>query len=180
MAPRRPPPKARAASAIAADPAFDAAELAAWDRDGVVVLQNAVTRDEAGAIADHLWATVGATPGDAATWYGPRTNGIMVQHFQHPAMDVPRRSPRLHKAFAQLYDHADLIAWAQRAQFQPAGDRRLHLSRTAPALGCQSRPPMPFVAQAILYLTDTAADQGALAGRAGGSTIGWRTAGWTR
>lgn len=161
-APPPAPEVARQAAVMAADPVLDAAELAAWERDGVVVLRNAVTRDEAGAIAEHLWARVGATPGDPATWYGPRTNGIMIQHFQHPAMDVPRRAARVHKAFAQLYGHADLIASTDRLSFNPpvAGGYTFpgpHLHWDA-----NLAPPIPFEVQAILYLTDTAADQGAL------------------
>ena len=153
---------ARRAAVTAADPVFDAADLAVWERDGVVVLKNAVTRDDAEAIADHLWTVLDADRGDPATWYAPRTNGIMVQHFQHPAMDVPRRSARLHKGFAQLYGHADLIVSTDRLSFNPpvAGDYafpgpHLHWDFSL-------APPMPFETASILYLTDTAADQGAL------------------
>jgi hypothetical protein len=160
-----PPPAAeveRQAAVMAADPVFDADDLATWERDGVVVLKAAVWGDEAGAIADHLWSILDAGPADPAKWYAPRSNGIMVQQFQHPAMDVPRRSPRLHKAFAQLYGHADLIASVDRLSFNPpVGDGYTfpgpHLHWDA-----DLAPPMLFETQAILYLTDTAADQGAL------------------
>lgn len=153
---------ARQAALMAAPPVLDAGDLAAWERDGVIVLRNAIAPDEAAAIADHLCGTLAADPVDPSTWYPKRSNGIMVQHFQHPAMDVPRRSPRIAKAFAQLYGHADLIVSTDRLSFNPPV--RDGYTFPGPHLHWDDSltPPMPFETAAILYLTDTAADQGAL------------------
>ena len=102
----------------------------------------------------------------------------MVQHFQHPAMDVPRRSLRLHKAFAQLYGHADLIVSTDRLSFNPPVTAGYTFPGPHLHWDANLAPPIPFEIQAILYLTDTAADQGALAGRAGFSPpVGRRLAG---
>src|SRR5688572_4702259 len=102
-----PPPPAeveRQAAVMAADPVLDAGDLATWERDGVVVLRAAITVDEAAAIADHLWDVVPADRDDPDSWRRLRLQGgIMVQEFQHPTMEVPRRSPRVAKAFAQLH-----------------------------------------------------------------------------
>jgi hypothetical protein len=154
--------RARQAAVMAMAPVFDAGDLARWDRDGVVVLRQAITRDQAAAIADHLWSILDADPADPATWYGPRTNGIMIQHFQHPTMDVPRRSMRMAKAFAELYGHADLIVSTDRLSFNPP--IRPGYTFPGPHLHWDGNltPPIALETQAILYLTDTAADQGAL------------------
>lgn len=151
----------RQAAVLADAPVFDADALTTWERDGVVVLKNAISTDAAAAIAAHLWQVIQADPADPATWYGPRTNGIMIQHFQHPAMDVPRRSTRIAKGFAELYGHADLIASTDRLSFNPP--ERDGYSFPGPHLHWDESltPPMPFETAGILYLTDTAADQGA-------------------
>ncbi|KQN21224.1 hypothetical protein ASE86_14715 [Sphingomonas sp. Leaf33] len=154
--------RARQAAVMAQDPVFSADDLAAWDRDGVVVLRQAITADEAAAIADHLWAVQDAVPDDPATWYRRRENGIMIQRFQHPAMDVPRRAPRIHRAFAELYGHADLIASTDRMSFNPPVSATYHFPGPHPHWDANLAPPMAFETQGILYLTDTAADQGAL------------------
>lgn len=156
------PEAARQRAVMAMAPVFAADDLTRWDCDGVVVLRQAITRDEAAAIADHLWSILDADPADPATWYGPRTNGIMIQHFQHPAMDVPRRSPRIAKGFAELYGHADLIVSTDRLSFNPP--ERPGYRFPGPHLHWDGNltAPIPFETQAILYLTDTAADQGAL------------------
>lgn len=153
---------ARRAAVMAMAPVFDADDLARWDRDGVVVLRRAITRDQAAAIADLLWSLLGADPADPATWYGPRTNGIMIQHFQHPAMDVPRRSARIAKGFAELYGHADLIASTDRLSFNPPIGSGYNFPGPHLHWDGSLTPPIAFETQAILYLTDTAADQGAL------------------
>jgi hypothetical protein len=153
---------ARQAAVMAMAPVLDADDLARWDRDGVVVLRQAITSDQAAAIADHLWSILDADPADPATWYGRRTNGIMIQHFQHPTMEVSRRSTRMAKAFAQLYGHADLIVSTDRLSFNPPV--RPGYTFPGPHLHWDGNltPPIAFETQAILYLTDTAADQGAL------------------
>lgn len=144
-----------------APPVLDAADLAHWDEHGYVILREAITRDEARAGEELLWRTVGARPEDPGSWYGPRTNGIMIQSFQDPALDAIRRSTRAHKAFAQLWGTADLWASVDRMSFNPPErpDQRFpgpHLHwDVSLAL------PIPFATQGILYFTDTSANQGA-------------------
>ncbi len=154
--------RARQAAIMTSDPVFSDGEMAAWDRDGVVVLHQAITADEAAAIAAHLWALQDATPDDPSTWYGHRDNGIMVQHFQHPSMDVPRRAARIHRAFAQLYGHADLLVSTDRLSFNPPVTD--HYAFPGPELHWDTNltAPIPFETQGILYLTDTETAQGAL------------------
>ena len=141
---------------------LDAADLAHWESEGYVILRSALSAGEAADAEALLWAVAGATPDDPASWYGERNNGIMVQQFQGAALEVARRSPRVHKAFAQLWGTADLWTIVDRLSFNPPLrpletflPLRLHWDVSL-AL------PIPFATQGILYFTDTAADQGAL------------------
>lgn len=146
----------------AAPPVLDARDLAQWDRDGFVILRQAITREQAKAAEALLWRQVNATPDDRDSWYKRRPNGIMVQHFQDPAMDAARQSPRVHKAFAQLWGTADLWALTDRLSFNPP--ERHDYSFPGPHLhfDVSLALPIPFATQGILYLTDTTAEQGAL------------------
>ncbi|MGY4396523.1 hypothetical protein ACVWZA_001703 [Sphingomonas sp. UYAg733] len=160
-----PPPAAseRLAAIDAAPPVFDEADLTVWEDNGVIVLRNAITAAEAAAAADVLWQQVGGQAGDPDSWYsGPRENGIMIQHFQHPAQAAIRRSPRILKAFAQLWGTTDLWMTTDRMSFNPP--ERPDYRFPGPHLHWDASlaQPMPFGTQGILYLTDTAADQGAL------------------
>lgn len=161
----RPPPPAeveRQAALMAAPPVLDAEDLATWDRDGVVVLREAIPADEAAAIAELAWAEAGADPADRATWARPRAQGIMVQRFQHPVMERPRRSARIAKAFVQLHGHADLVASVDRLSFNPPIGTGFAFPGPHLHWDTSLAPPIPFECGGILYLADTTADQGAL------------------
>lgn len=160
--PAPPSTAARLAQVEAMPPALDPTELERFERDGYAVLRGALTSRQASAAADAVLAATGAELQDPTTWYGGRTNQIMVQLFQHPALDVARRSARVHKAFAQLWGTSDLWVTTDRASFNPPlrpGDGfappRLHWDVSLAR-------PVPFATQGILYLTDTSEDQGAL------------------
>ncbi len=153
---------ARLAAIDTMPPVLEPAELERFERDGYAVLSSAILPDEAARAAAAVLAETGADLTDPATWYGRRTNGIMVQLFQHPALEVARRSARVHKAFAQLWGRSDLWMITDRASFNPPlrssdgfAPPRLHWDVSL-------APPIPFATQGILYLVDTDEDQGAL------------------
>ena len=141
---------------------FDAADLAHWEAEGYVILRHAITAEQAKAAEALLWRRLEARADDPESWYGPRTNGIMIQLFQDPALEAARRSPRVHKAFAQLWGTADLWMTIDRMSFNPP--ERPGRKFPGPDLhwDVSLMLPMPFATQGILYLTDTSADQGAL------------------
>lgn len=144
-----------------AAPVLSAEDLAHWSAHGWVVVHDAVPEESREATAAALLARIGARADDPETWYRPSDHGIMVQYFQHPAFEANRRSPRLHKAFAQLWGTADLWATTDRVGFNPP-ERPGHLFR-GPDLhwDVSVKTPIPFGTQGILYLTDTPPEQGA-------------------
>ena len=152
----------RQLEAIAAMPdVLDSADLDHWDAHGFVVLRNAIDRHAASEAETLLWRVLGASPDDRESWYGRGLQGIMVQHFQHPALDTARRSPRIHKAFAQLWGTVDLWSRVDRMSFN--APERSGYPFQGPNLHWDASiaPPIPFATQGILYLTDTVAKQGA-------------------
>lgn len=161
-----PPPEgvqARIDAIDAAAPVLDADDLAHWAREGWVVLRQAISPAEAAAAEALLWQIVEGDPANPASWYGYRGNGIMVQRFQHPALDAARTSPRIHKAFAQLWGTADLWTTIDRMSFNPPETPAHPFQGPRLHWDVSLARPIPFATQGILYLTGTAADQGALA-----------------
>ena len=145
----------------AAPPVLDGADLRHFEEHGWVLLRAAITEAERAAAEALLWDHLGMDPADPDTWYRPHTHGIMVQLFQHPALEAARRSPRVHKAFAQLWGTAELLATTDRCGFNPP-ERPGHLF-PGPHLHWDATltPPLPLGLQGVLYLTDTEAEQGA-------------------
>lgn len=145
-----------------AAPVLSADDLAHWDAEGYVILRRAITAEQAAAAEALLWRSISARPDDQATWYGPRTNGIMIQLFQDPALETARRSARVHKAFAQLWRTTDLWMTTDRMSFNPPEKPDRPFAGPHLHWDVSLARPIPFATQGILYLTDTAADQGAL------------------
>ncbi|MDO9337199.1 MAG: phytanoyl-CoA dioxygenase family protein [Caulobacter sp.] len=161
---RAPPPapvRAWLDGIAAMDPVLTDRDLEHWRAEGYVILSRAISGPEAAAVEALIWQEAGADPARPDSWYGPRTNGIMLQRFQHPAMEAARRSPRVHKAFAQLWGTADLWSTTDRLSFNPPLTPHLHYREPGLHWDVSLARPIPFATQGILYLTDTPADQGA-------------------
>ena len=160
----RAPPAAtqrRIAEIDAAAPVLSDDDLAHWHEHGYVVLHDAVPARSCDAAAQAIWDHLGARADDPESWYVGSDHGIMVQYFQHPAFETNRRSPRIHKAFAQLWGTADLWVTTDRVGFN-VPERPGFMFR-GPDLhwDISVKAPIPFATGGILYLTDTPPEQGA-------------------
>jgi hypothetical protein len=153
--------KRRLAEVEASAPVLSADDLAFWDEHGYVILHDAVPADTREAATQAILEHVGARLDDPETWYRHNRRSIMVQYFQHPAFDANRRSPRIHKAFAQLWGTADLWVSTDRVGFN--APERPGWPFQGPDLhwDVSLHQPMPLGMHGILYLIDTEVDQGA-------------------
>ncbi len=143
-------------------PVLDAADLSLWAEQGYTVLHDAITQAECTAVAQLIYASAGVDPDQPDSWYSrSNSQGIMLQIFQHAALDAARHSPRVHKAYSQLWGTVDLLPTTDRCSFNPP-ERAGH-PFPGPHLhwDIEPVPPVPLAMQGVLYLTDTAADQGA-------------------
>jgi Phytanoyl-CoA dioxygenase (PhyH) len=143
-------------------PVLTGEDLAFWDEHGYVVVHDAVTPEACRAAEAAIWEFVGADRDDPGTWYGgPQGHSIWVPLLHHPAIDANRRAPRIHRAFTQLWGRDDLYPTVDQVGFNPP--ERPGWRFPGPDLHWDTSldPPMTFDVQGILYLTDTAANQGA-------------------
>jgi hypothetical protein len=150
----------------AAPPVLGEDDLRAWDENGYVIVPAVITPDEVRDLADVVWAFVGADPNDPATWR-LTDHGIMAQLFQHPALTPARISPRLLKAFAQIWGTADLWTSLDRVSFNPPVRPGVDFPGPRLHWDISLAPPVIFQVQGMIYLTDTTAEQGAFEAVAG-------------
>jgi Phytanoyl-CoA dioxygenase (PhyH) len=151
--------KAGLAKIDASEPVLSGDDLAFWDEHGYVTLHDSVAPDARESAMHAVLDHIGARLADPESWYGNRS--IMVQFFQNAAFEANRRSPRIHKAFAQLWGTADLWVTTDRVGFNPP--ERAGWLFPGPDLHWDVSlvQPMPLGMHGILYLTDTESDQGA-------------------
>lgn len=134
-----------------------------WQRDGYIILREAVAREDCEAtirlICDHL----GIDRSDPSTWYRehPDRKGIMVQLFQHPQLEKNRQATRIRKAYEQLWRRTDIQVNTDKVGFNPPETPYWHFPGQRMHWDVSLKTPIPFGTQGILYLSDTAANQGA-------------------
>ncbi len=138
------------------------ADLAFWEEHGYVVLHDAVPPENCEAAARAIYDFLAVDPLQPDTWYGGSLgHTIWVPLLHHAALWANRNSPRIHRAFSQLWGRDDLWVNVDQAGFNPP--ERPGWSFPGPHLhwDVSLAQPIPFGLQAILYLTDTDANQGA-------------------
>jgi hypothetical protein len=142
------------------EPVLGPEDLAAWERDGYIILHDAITPEQTAAALEALWTFTGAGPDDPESWYRGRRD-IFVPLYNHPALDAVRRSPRILKAHAQLWGTPDLWCSVDRMSLNPP--ERDGWRFPGPNLHWDTSlvPPVQYGMQGVLYLTDTEAEQGA-------------------
>jgi hypothetical protein len=143
------------------DPVLSADDLACWRENGYVVVRNAVSVEDCREAESALWDFLGMDPQNPDTWYDGQ-HPFWLPIFHHPALNKNRASPRIRKAFEQVWGTGDLWTSVDRSSLNRperngidmSGPSRLHWDVSL-AL------PIPFGVQGLLYLSDTSAEQGA-------------------
>lgn len=73
-----------------------------FEREGWVLIHNAVPRENVEAMKNATWKFLGMDPADPETWYRQGHSG-MVQLYQDQTQWDNRAHPRVHQAFADLF-----------------------------------------------------------------------------
>lgn len=138
-------------------------QLDFWDKNGYLILRNAVPKEDCDEVIAALCAFIEIDRDKPETWYKKHAaqQGIMVQLFQHPVIQKNRQSLTIRNAYEQLWNRTDLWCTADRVGFNPP--ETVDWKFPGPDLhwDVSVSLPVPFGLQGILYLADTAADQGA-------------------
>lgn len=144
--------------------AISAADRAFFDREGYLVVRQAVAPALVGAVVAAIWDFLEMDPTNPDDWYREphRTNG-MVELYHHPALWAVRQDPRLHRLFADLWGQEDLWVSLDRANMKPpphpAHPEYAHPGMVHWDMDVRERP-LPFRLQGVLYLSDTPAGAG--------------------
>lgn len=141
-----------------------AEQLEHWQREGYVIVPGVLSEQQAAEVRAAIWQHLGMDESDPGSWYraGDLMKKVMVQLFDHPSLEVARRSETVRAAFAQLWGCDELVASTDRVGFNPPETAQwkfpgppLHWDLDA------LEAPVPFGTQGLIYLTDTSEEQGA-------------------
>lgn len=139
------------------------ADLAFWKKNGYVVVREAVHLDACAAARQAIWDYLGASSEHSESWYGDfeGSRGLMLRFCDDPALDAIRNSPRIRKAYAQLYGHTKIFKTIDKTSFNPP-DLNGHTFRGSQLHWDVSlHLPIADEFQGLLYLNATGDKDGA-------------------
>lgn len=142
---------------------LDEAAMKFWDENGYVILRNVISKEDCEQSIEVICQHIEIDRNDPETWYRPHPSrqGIMVQLFQHPVLEKNRRSPIIRAAYEQLWQRKDLWVNTDRVGFNPPETSHWKFQGPDMHWDVSLVTPIPFGLQGILYLADTAQNQGA-------------------
>ena len=139
-------------------------DLKFWETHGYLVIRQAVPVANCEAAAEAVWQHLDMNAKDPESWYpNPPRRSIMVEIYQHQALWNNRQLPKVHDAFAQIWGTRRLWVSLDRASMNPPLRDAYHYEGPFLHWDLDLTKPWPFGVQGVLYLTDTAANQGAFA-----------------
>jgi hypothetical protein len=147
-----------ALESILPEPVLSRADMAFWDEHGYVVVKQAVDRGACRAAVEAIFSFAGMSFDRPDSW---RQKDLWIPLAHHPALWANRNSPRIHTAFAQIWGRTDLWMNVDVCGVNPPIRRGESFRGTPLHWDMTLATPLRFGTQAILYLTDTAANQGA-------------------
>lgn len=146
-----------------------------FKNNGYVVIKNAVPKDQCQRLVDVIWEMMGKSPEDRDGWYTPpegmdtfwqSQNGGMIPLYHHQAMWDNRQHPTLYRAFAELLEEEKLWVTMDRVNMKPPrreGHEKLtnnFIHWDTDTSGLTFPIAKPLHVQGVLYLADTAENQG--------------------
>lgn len=147
-----------ALESILPEPVLSRADLAFWDEHGYILVKQAAGVDSCRAAVEAILASAGMSMERPDSWY---KGGLWIPLAHHPALWANRNSRRIHTVFAQIWGRSDLWINVDVCGVNPPLRPGYSFQGTPLHWDMTLAPPLRFGTQAILYLTDTAEDQGA-------------------
>ncbi|QKJ29209.1 phytanoyl-CoA dioxygenase family protein [Mucilaginibacter mali] len=149
--------------AVFSDVSLTAEDLDFWDRNGYLVVKNAVAEEDAVAARNAIWQFLDADITDPASWYKfhPEKKGLMLSFFQHTALEVNRRAAKIRQVYRELYGETDIYLLVDKVSFNPPETNFYTFAGSPLHWDVSLQLPIPFVLQGLLYLNDVTAADGA-------------------
>ncbi len=140
---------------------LSAGEIEFYDRNGYVVVRNAVPKENIDAVVDAIWEFLEMDPDLPDTWYPepPRATS-MTEMYHRQAMWDNRQAPRVHEAFADVIGSDRLWVSIDRVSMNPpvrAGEWERELGLH---WDMSLDRPLRAGVQGVLYLSDAEAGCG--------------------
>ena len=136
-----------------------------FNENGYMVVENAVPLDLCAAVADAVWTFLGMDRNVPHDWYrAPHNPGPgMIEMYHHQAMWDVYQHPPIYEIYKEVYGTRFIWAHFGRVNMKPPSNPRFpnwdHKGMCHWDIDT-TKLPARFATQGVLYLTDTADNQG--------------------
>ncbi|PZR22241.1 MAG: phytanoyl-CoA dioxygenase [Flavobacterium psychrophilum] len=138
-------------------------DLNFWDKNGYVIVRNAVSKEDCLATQQAIWDFLGASANDVSSWYKPheQQKGLMLNFSDHQTLNKNRQSEKIRKAYEQLYKSDAIYKIIDKVSFNPPETDNYRFMGSKLHWDVSLKTPIPLALQGLLYLTDCGPEDGA-------------------
>ncbi len=143
------------------EPVFTPEEIAFWNKNGYIVLKNAIDKNDCKELETAIWDYLGLSPDEPEQWRYAK-DSFWLKAFDHPLLQKNRASSKIRKAFEQLWGTDNLFQATDRVSFNPPQEDHIkHYGPNNLHWDISLSQPIPFDLFGMLYLNDIQEQQGA-------------------
>ncbi|SHG30152.1 phytanoyl-CoA dioxygenase family protein [Flavobacterium defluvii] len=138
-------------------------DLNFWNENGYVIVKNAISKNDCEDTEKAIWDFLKMNPDKPETWYNRHENqkGLMLNFSDHQTLNKNRFSPRIKKAYEQLYKTTKIYKTIDKVSFNPPETEDFTFLGSPLHWDISLKQPITFGFQGLLYLTDCGIDDGA-------------------
>lgn len=150
-------------SDIFTDNVLSEEDLKFWNKNGYIVVKNAVSKEDCEATQHAIWNFLEMDPDRKQSWYQRHENqkGLMLNFSDHETLNKNRFSPKIKKAYEQLYKTNNIYKTIDKVSFNPPETTEFTFLGSLLHWDTSLKQPLTFGLQGLLYLTDCGANDGA-------------------
>lgn len=138
-------------------------DLEFWNENGYIVVKNAISKKDCEDTQRAIWNYLEMDPAKKETWYRRHQDqkGLMLNFSDHETLNKNRFSPRIKKAYEQLYGTTQIYKIIDKVSFNPPETDEFSFLGSLLHWDTSLKQPIAFRLQGLLYLTDCDATDGA-------------------
>ncbi|MFB9076602.1 phytanoyl-CoA dioxygenase family protein [Flavobacterium procerum] len=138
-------------------------DLEFWNQNGYVVVKNAISKEDCKNTQDVIWEYLKMNPNQKESWYNLHENqkGLMLNFSDHEILNRNRFSPRIKKAYEQLYKTTKIYRTIDKVSFNPPETDSFLFLGSSLHWDISLKKPLVSGLQGLLYLTDCGPNDGA-------------------
>ncbi|MET3025690.1 phytanoyl-CoA dioxygenase family protein [Flavobacterium sp. UW10123] len=138
-------------------------DLEYWNQNGYVIVKNAISKEDCKDTQKAIWEYLKMDPNKKESWYKRHENqkGLMLSFSDHETLNKNRFSPRVKKAYEQLYKTTKIYKTIDKVSFNPPETENFSFLGSPLHWDMSLKKPLTFGLQGLLYLTDCGPNDGA-------------------